>query len=263
MMQREQSHNAERVLQSAVADLDELSASTSQRLDAAYGSILERVSALQETVLDLRALALTAEATNRRFAVDAETVRHDISQQIAHIEGGGVSASGSGTSGSAMPMPDDQQRRLERLSVRVHRGRQAVQTLSDRVDAVRGRVELWERADRAWQERTRTRLKVLWVIVSSVLLVLVVLLVVTAQTSSPEPAAGGGDQDAARLPAGSDAIRSALPPGFPEGLLATAASPTDKFHLSFPNSSASRSGDGASAPAQEADDPLQHLLDEL
>ena len=61
-----------------------------------------------------------------------------------------------------------------------------MQALSDRLDAVRSRVERWERADRQWQERTRKRLKIIWSVMSVAVLVLVVLLWTVSSSSGSE-----------------------------------------------------------------------------
>lgn len=82
---------------------------------------------------------------------------------------------------------EDQQQRIETLQGRVHVGRDKIKGLSERVDRVKERIERWERADREWQERTRKRLRVIWV-VTSVVVFLVLLLVVSAQYVAP----GGG-----------------------------------------------------------------------
>lgn len=72
---------------------------------------------------------------------------------------------------------DDQQQRIDSLQNRIHSGRQRARVLSERVDKVRDRIEAWERADREWQERTRRRLKVVWIIISIALAVLMLFLV--------------------------------------------------------------------------------------
>lgn len=71
----------------------------------------------------------------------------------------------------------DQKERIQDLQARIRAGRDKVQALSKRVDIVRGRVESWEKADREWQERTRRRLKVIWIFISIVLFILVILFV--------------------------------------------------------------------------------------
>ncbi|CAK7222913.1 hypothetical protein SCUCBS95973_004997 [Sporothrix curviconia] len=270
-MQREQSRNAARVLQAAAADLDNLSSSTSQRLDAAYGSVLSRLSALQDTVLALRSLASAARATNRRFTSEAEAIAHEIDQQVKQLEVQDHASSGDGSNTAnnketgVVLTPADQQYRLEQLSARVHRGRQSIQDLAERVETARSKVERWERADRAWQERTRTRLKALWVVVSSVVLVLVVLLAVMLRSPGGDTAVSGGTDGGTDGTDGTGimtASKPSFPPAFSE--IAPAPASSGKFHLPFPNGTthSASNGDGTAGSGQE-DDPLHRLFDEL
>ncbi len=76
---------------------------------------------------------------------------------------------------SAVGAFKDQEKRLQMLHGQVGRGRIRVGALSERLDSVNRRLSLWEHADKAWQERTRKRLKVVW-IVTSILVLLVMLL---------------------------------------------------------------------------------------
>jgi cell division protein FtsB len=75
---------------------------------------------------------------------------------------------------------EDQQQRIESLQSRIQAGRALIKSLSERVDAVSARVEGWERADREWQEKTRKRLKAVWV-VTLVIFLLVLSLFVGSQ----------------------------------------------------------------------------------
>lgn len=74
---------------------------------------------------------------------------------------------------------DEHQNRIEELQSRIATGRQKVQKLSERVDTVREQVESWEKADREWQEKTRKRLKIIWIITSVLLFSILVLFVGT------------------------------------------------------------------------------------
>jgi ABC-type Fe3+ transport system permease subunit len=62
------------------------------------------------------------------------------------------------------------------------------------VDKVRKLVEGWERADRAWQEKTRKRLRITWAALSLVLCLVALLFMIFNYSSQnvgldPEPAA--------------------------------------------------------------------------
>jgi hypothetical protein len=147
----------------ALADLGVFSTSTARRLDETYYSVLEKLGSLQSTIVALKELATSSRDMNEAFNRESRELRTEVTNQLDSF----------GTF-------DDQQKRIESLQVRIHQGREKVQALSERVDTVRERIEGWEKADREWQERTRRRLKVIW-IVTSVILGLVLLLVVSAQ----------------------------------------------------------------------------------
>ena len=59
-----------------------------------------------------------------------------------------------------------QKKHIAELTGRVEAGRERVKNLGSRVDQVRGRIEGWERAEGEWQDRTRKRLRLLWIIMS-------------------------------------------------------------------------------------------------
>ncbi|KLU84101.1 hypothetical protein MAPG_03146 [Magnaporthiopsis poae ATCC 64411] len=116
---------------------------------------------------------------------------------------------------------DSQRRRIESLQSRIHDGRERIQQLSGRVDAVHERIEGWERADREWQERTRRRLKTVWVVTLVLVLVVLVFLLVIAGHDVPpsqqQPhVADKGESTASAAPPTSeppDWVRSAIASG--------------------------------------------------
>ncbi|KAJ9157866.1 hypothetical protein NKR23_g482 [Pleurostoma richardsiae] len=168
-------------LKKSLADLSTLSAATTRRLDDTYYGVLEKLSALQSTILALKDLAASARDTTETFRIEARGLVADASSQL-----------------DAFGDFDAQEDRIEALQGRIRVGRERAQALSARVDAVRDRVEGWERADREWQERTRRRLKVGWV-VTSVVILLLLLLFIGAQYA-PEGVVGAGLEGAtARL----------------------------------------------------------------
>lgn len=259
-IQREQRRNATRVLRAATTELDQLSSSTSQRLDAVYGSILTRLSVLQDTVLALRSLATAARATNRRFTSEAEAVVHEIDQQVMQLEAPDNAASDAATRESigVVLTPADQQYRLELLSSRVHRGRQTIQQLAERVAMTHNKVQRWERADGVWQERTRARLKTLWVVITSALLALVLMVLLAVMLRS----SGGNFSIENTDSAGAQTFGTL---GHQTGIrdVASAPSPSGEFHLKFPDRvDSANDGDDTTATSQKSD-PLCRLLDEL
>jgi hypothetical protein len=157
-----------RGLKKSLSELSTFSIATTRRLDDAYYAVLEKLSSLQSTVIGIKELASMSKETNETFKADSRSLINEIESQL-----------------DSFGQFDEQQRHIERLQNRIQTGRQKVQKLSERVDIVRERVESWERADREWQERTRRRLKVLWII-TSVLALVIVLMVGAAQYASLE-----------------------------------------------------------------------------
>ena len=145
---------------------------------------------LQNTIVALKELAGTSQETSRQFQKESDDIVGEMTSQIDAFGGFG-----------------EQERRIEALAARIHGGRDKVQTLSERVDVVRGRIEAWERADREWQERTRKRLKAIWVVTSVLLLSLLSLLVV-AQYIPAGAEVGSRVASAASTVGGSAAGRS-------------------------------------------------------
>ncbi|KAK3694833.1 hypothetical protein B0T22DRAFT_453550 [Podospora appendiculata] len=161
-------------LKQSLASLQDFSTATTRRLDDTYYSVLEKLGALQSTILGLKELAVLSQEMNRSFGSEAAGLAADVHAQL-----------------DAFGKFETQQRRIETLQDRVHVGRDKIRALSERVDVVRERIEGWERADREWQERTRKRLRVVWLL-TVVVLVFVVMLVVGAQWGAAEGGVGGG-----------------------------------------------------------------------
>lgn len=78
---------------------------------------------------------------------------------------------------------------MQELAQRVQAGRAKIQGLGERVDTVKRRVEGWERAEGEWQEKTRRRLRVLWILMSVMVGVMVGLVAFsytpTVRTTAP------------------------------------------------------------------------------
>lgn len=147
-------------LKRSIVELNAFSNATTRRLDDSYYSVLEKVGMLQNTVLALKELAGMSAQTYEQFRRESEDLVDDITGQL-----------------DAFGEFEEQAGRIESLTSRIHGGRDKARMLGERVEAVREKIERWERADREWQERTRRRLKAIWVVTLVILLVVVVLLV--------------------------------------------------------------------------------------
>jgi hypothetical protein len=154
-------------LKKSLADLSEFSTATMRRLDDTYFAVLEKMSVLQTTILGLKELAIMSQNVNKTLKKESHGVVEEVTDQLD-------------TFGNF----ESHERRIENLQGRIQVGRAKIKTLSERVDVVRQRVEGWERADRDWQERTRKRMKAIWIVISCVFFAML-LLYVSAQYTSP------------------------------------------------------------------------------
>ncbi|KAI1336824.1 hypothetical protein F5Y15DRAFT_418640 [Xylariaceae sp. FL0016] len=134
-------------LKKSLVDLSTFSNTAMQRLDNTYFSVLERLSMLQSTIVAIKEIAGMAQDINRNFETESQALVNEIESQLRLYD-----------------QTEDQQIRIRDLQSRIYAGREKVEALSKRVDVVRERIEGWETADREWQERTRKRLRVLWII---------------------------------------------------------------------------------------------------
>lgn len=141
-------------------NLNTISNNTTRRLDNTYYSVLEKLSTLQSSISSLKELSNIARDLNADFKTESEEVIREISD---HLESFHDFA--------------EQEQRIYALQERVHKGRDKVKVLGDRVDVVRERVEGWQRAELVWQDKTRKRLRILWIMMSVVAAVVFGLVV--------------------------------------------------------------------------------------
>ncbi|KAI7775274.1 hypothetical protein LA080_007074 [Diaporthe eres] len=155
-------------LKKSLADLSNISTSTTRRLDDTYYGVLEKLSSLQNTVTALKELAAASASMNEGFTAESESVLAEAQAQL-----------------DAFGQFDEQQARVQALQDHVHGGRERIGALSERVDVVRQKVERWERADYMWQNKTRRRIKIVWGMLLGFVLLLL-LLYAGAKAYAPE-----------------------------------------------------------------------------
>ncbi|KAF6808097.1 hypothetical protein CSOJ01_07785 [Colletotrichum sojae] len=156
----EKERTASRVtgLKKSLVDLSTFSTATTRRLDETYYSVLEKKSVLQSTISAIKELAVVSRRMTGEFEREAGEMARDVDGQLA-----------------AFGRFGEQESRIGALQGRIEDGRTRIRGLSERVDLVRRRIEGWERADREWQEKTRKRLRMVWIVMSVVFAVLVLL----------------------------------------------------------------------------------------
>jgi hypothetical protein len=136
-------------LRNALLELNALSNNTTRRLDNTYYSVLEKLSILQSTITSMKELASMTRRLNEEFSTEAEGVITDVKMQLDGFEGF-----------------EDQEQRITSLAERVQKGRKRIGVLAGRVEAVRSRVDGWEEAEKEWKDKTRKRLKIMWIVMA-------------------------------------------------------------------------------------------------
>jgi hypothetical protein len=140
-------------------DLNTLSNNTTRRLDNTYYSVLEKLSVLQNTILSMQEIAGLTKSLNEEFKTESEEVINEVQGQLEGFNGF-----------------QSQEERISALQTRVKAGRDKIGTLGERVDIIRQRVESWEKAEFEWQERTRRRFRLIWMIMSAAAVVFIALI---------------------------------------------------------------------------------------
>jgi hypothetical protein len=122
--------------------------------------VLEKLNILHDTIASLKDLAFAARKLNEDFNVEAKELINDVEGQI---EGFGNF--------------EEQENQIGDLEKRIRAGRERIKLLGNRLQTVQGKVKGWEKREGEWQEKTRKRLKILWVMMGGCVLAFLVLLV--------------------------------------------------------------------------------------
>jgi hypothetical protein len=142
-------------------DLNTQSNNTTRRLDGTYYSVLEKVSILQTAITSLKELATMARQLNKEFKTESEEVTGEFQTQLDTFDDF-----------------EEQQKKVAYLAGRVNQGRDKIKELSGRVELVRQRVTSWELAEQEWQENTRKRLRILWILMGIIMAALVAVMII-------------------------------------------------------------------------------------
>jgi len=97
----------------------------------------------------MKELAAMTKQLNEEFLQDSEEV-------VLEVE----------TSLDAFGGFEKHKKQIEELAAKVAVGRSKIKNLVGRVDVVKQRVAGWEKSEVEWQERTRQRLRILWIIIA-------------------------------------------------------------------------------------------------
>lgn len=128
-------------LSSSLGELSDLAHNSSERLDNLYYAILEKVASLRSTIAKLQELSAASKKLLGDFQGEAEGFEADLKGQIA-----------------AFGDFEMQGKTIGELEGRIQAGMTRAKSLSDRLEAARNKVELWEQRENEWQARTSCKL---------------------------------------------------------------------------------------------------------
>ena len=146
--------DADEDLRSTLAQLSNLSSMTTRRLDTTYYSLLSSLSALRSGVESLHALSRSTHLLSDKFATKTEEVAAETTIVLQRAE----------------EQFQRQATRIEGLEARLYAGRVKVGGLSERLDAVRGKVEAAVERDGEGRRRARGFWRMGWSCVGGLLL---------------------------------------------------------------------------------------------
>lgn len=132
-----------------------------RRLDYTYYNLLEKITALNSTIGLFQELSDSASNLLNDFERETAGLDQEIRKQINDLKGF-----------------QPQIQKADALDERMKKGRQRVEELGKRLEAVRQQIDSWEERETKWQTRISRRLRIFWGIVCSAFLVLVLALVV-------------------------------------------------------------------------------------
>lgn len=135
--EREKGILRERELRSSLNELSELATGTTQRLDSAFYTLLEKVGQLRSTITSLQELSESSHELYDNFRRDIDSAEKEFTGQIDAFDGF-----------------KGQQDEVQKLLDRITTSKQQSETLGARLEAARKRVELWETREKEWQKKT-------------------------------------------------------------------------------------------------------------
>lgn len=131
-----------------------------RRLDYTYYNLLEKITALNSTIGSFQELSDSASTLLSDFERETANLDQDIRKQIDDLKGF-----------------QPQMQKADALEKRMKLGRQRVEDLGRRLEAVRHEIDSWEQRESEWQSRVSRRLRIFWAVVGSACLVLVLALI--------------------------------------------------------------------------------------
>ncbi|KAL2216868.1 hypothetical protein M432DRAFT_519037, partial [Thermoascus aurantiacus ATCC 26904] len=159
--ERERRKLGEASLRSALSSIGTLATDITRRLDYTYYSLLEKLSALHSTIDSLQELSDSTALFCSDFQRETSTLDQEARRQLEDFKG-------------FLP----QIQKIDALERRMKAGRERVEALGDRLEAVKAEIDGWERREREWQARISRRLRILWAVMGSAIVILIIAVVI-------------------------------------------------------------------------------------
>lgn len=138
-------------LKKELVDMNELSNSTTRRLDSTYYMVLEKLSSLHSTMSSLKELAVMSRALKGEFERESRSVVGELETQLDGFDGFAP-----------------QEEKIRGLETRITTGRDRVKKLGKRVKVVSEKIEVWETLEGQWQQKMRSSKKIMWMVTAFV-----------------------------------------------------------------------------------------------
>nr|KMM64201.1 hypothetical protein CPAG_00553 [Coccidioides posadasii RMSCC 3488] len=153
--ERERRMEAEKSNSAALSSIADHSIRFSQRLDIAYYNLLDRLSSIRSTIQSFQSLCELTTNLDTDFNNQAAKLVQETRKQITDFQG-------------FVP----QIHKVEALERRMNDCREKALKLDKRLEAVRERIDAWDRKEVEWQKRVSRRLRILWAVMGTVVLLL-------------------------------------------------------------------------------------------
>lgn len=147
-------------LRRAIEKVEDLGMRSTRELDDTYYSILEKAEVMQDTVNEMQRLAEESKASREKFERDAQALQRDVGETIEGYE-------------EFKP----QQVRIESLVMRLRDSKSRTDTLNERLESARGRVEGYEKRYYQRQALRRKQWGITWGSVIAGMALIVALLI--------------------------------------------------------------------------------------
>lgn len=154
-----QTDSQRRHLRSALSSIGTLATDVTRRLDYTYYNLLEKITALSSTISSFQELSDSASTLLSDFDRETSNLDQYIRKQINELKGF-----------------QPQMQKADVLEKRMKQGKQRVEELGNRLEALRREIDSWEQRESDWQSRTSRRLRICWAVLGSALLVFVLTL---------------------------------------------------------------------------------------